>query len=170
MAKILFVIAQQDFRDEELFEPKKICEGAGIECTVASITTNEAVGKLGATVTPDIAVKDARPEDYDMLAIVGGPGSPTLAEYPEVLNLVQFFSKNKKLAAICYGPTVLARASVLNGKKVTFFKDKFSDPIIRQAGGIVTDQSVVTDGNLTTACGPQCATAFGRALVDLLSN
>jgi len=165
--KILFIVAQEGFRDEELFEPKSICENADIPCDVASITTAPAKGKLGGIVIPNIAVKDVNSDNYDLLVVVGGPGAPKLGEYSEVLNLIRIFAQ-KKLAAICYAPTVLAKAGVLKGRRVTFFKDKYSDPIIRESGAIISDENICRDGNLVTANGPHAATDFGNALIGLL--
>ena len=108
-ANVLFIIAQKDFRDEELSTPKQILESAGCSCDVASITTEPAKGVLGATVTPELAVKDADINNYDMVVVVGGPGAPDLMDYPEVLSLLQQAEQqNKKIASICLGPMVLA--------------------------------------------------------------
>ena len=48
--KILMVIAQQDFRDEELFEPKEVFEGAGASVFVAAPRKETATGMLGGKV------------------------------------------------------------------------------------------------------------------------
>ena len=44
--KILMVIAQQDFRDEELFKPKAVFEGAGASVFVAAPRKETATGML----------------------------------------------------------------------------------------------------------------------------
>lgn len=169
--KILFIIAQEGFRDEELFVPKHICEAAGIKTIVASLTTNEAHGKLGAKIKPDIAVKDAKIDDYDLCTVIGGPGSPTLAENPEILEKLRAFQAHgKKLAAICYAPTVLAKAGLLQGKRITAYQDDFSIPILKAGGAILSAEAVVRDGDLITAAGPFAAEEFGKTLVAILTE
>lgn len=167
--KVLFIIAQEGFRDEELFVPKSVCEGAGLKCIVASITTNEAHGKLGGKIKPDIAVKDVKVTDYDLCAVVGGPGAPKLSDYPEVSEKLNEFTKaGKKMGAICYAPTVLAKAGLLRGKKVSAYQDEFSVPILQDGGAQLTDEAVSRDGDLVTAAGPFAAEEFGKALVDMM--
>lgn len=171
MKKILFIIAQEGFRDEELFVPKSICEGAGFKCVVASVTTNEAHGKLGAMIKPDVAVKDAKVEDYELCVVIGGPGAPKLADYPEVTEKLNEFQKHgKKMAAICYAPTVLAKAGLLRGRKITAYQDEYSLPILQNGGAELTSDAVYRDGDLITAAGPFAAEEFGRALVDIMSE
>ncbi|RLE07865.1 hypothetical protein DRJ00_07325, partial [Candidatus Aerophobetes bacterium] len=45
--KAVMVIAEKNFRDEELFEPKKILEAEGVKVIVASTSFNIARGMLG---------------------------------------------------------------------------------------------------------------------------
>ena len=52
--RVVMVVAQRDFRDEELLEPKALLEKAGARVTVASSSLVPATGELGAKVTPDV--------------------------------------------------------------------------------------------------------------------
>jgi len=169
MGRVLFIIAQKNFRDEELAKPKQILESAGYECKVASITTGVAQGMLGARVKPDLAVKDARIDDYDLVVVVGGPGSPELASHEEVMSLLRAAKeKNKVIGAICLGPMILAKAGVLEGRKATVFKTSESLSALESGGAVLVDQSVVVDGRVVTANGPGAAEGFGNELVKLL--
>ncbi|MCK4232041.1 DJ-1/PfpI family protein [candidate division WOR-3 bacterium] len=71
-SKVLFVIAHQGFRDEELTTPKKILEEGGFAGVIASTDTAVATGMLGAKVKPDLRISDAKSDDYVALVIVGG--------------------------------------------------------------------------------------------------
>ena len=108
MKKAVFIIAQKDFRDEELKIPMQILKDNGISCTIASTSLDTAVGSLGMEVDPDIAVSNIDADDYDVIIVVGGPGAPELAEHNEVLDLLKSAeSKGKNIAAICIAPTLL---------------------------------------------------------------
>ena len=72
--KAVFIIAEQNFRDEEYQVPKEVLEKSGIEVVTASTTTGECVGKLGMKVTPEMLVKDID-QPSSMLSFVGGGGS-----------------------------------------------------------------------------------------------
>ncbi len=165
--KILFIVAQKDFRDEELIKPKKILDDAGYATRIASITTDFAYGAMGAKVKPDLAVKDAKAGDYEYVVVVGGSGAPKLADYPEVLELLV---DAKKVAAICAGPTVLARAGVLDGKNATVYKSQELLDALKQRGAIFLDKSVVVDGTTVTANGPGAAEEFGKKLLEVLEK
>lgn len=169
MVKILFIIAQQNFRDEELEKPKKILESENIEVKIASIEKKEALGMLGLRIIPDLEVREVNPNDFDGLVIVGGSGCPKLAEYPEVMNLIKRFNEQKKLiAAICLGSYVLARAGILRGRKVTVFPIDFAIAEIVRNGGKYMKEKIVEDDNILTAEGPDVAEEFGRELVRLI--
>lgn len=169
--KALFIINQTYFRDEELTEPKKILENEGAVVKVASITTEEARGMLGLRVIPDIAVRNANPADYDVLVVVGGSGSPQLANYSEVLDVIRRFNEQEKpIASICLGPYVLARAGILDGKRATVFPADFALTELRRAGAKYVEENVVVDGKIITAPGPEAAKQFGEQIVKVLSQ
>ena len=173
MAKVLFVIAQKDFRDEELFETKEVLEQAGIQCEVASVKKELAVGMLGAKVMPDLLVKDAK-TDYDAIAVVGGQGAPALAEHKEVLDLIKKFEREGKVvASICLAGIVLAKAGVLKGKRATVWSSPdYQEPIniLKSNGAIYEDKGLVQDDKLITACGPKFAKKFGEAIKKSLGG
>lgn len=170
---ILFIIAQKDFRDEELEEPKKVLEEAGHRVVIASITTEPAIGMFGMEVKPDLAVKDAKVDDYAGIVIIGGAGSPTLGNYDEVLTLLKdAFNEGKLIGAICLGPTVLAKAGILNGKRATVWASltaRDGIEVLESNGAVYVKEDVVVDGNIVTAKGPEVATEFGKKLVEMLS-
>jgi protease I len=169
--KVLFIIAQANFRDEELSKPKAILEKAGYECVVASTDTALARGMLGGVVKPDIGVREVDIDDYDLFVVVGGSGAPDLIKHPEVLELLNSANnEGKKMAAICLGPMVLAKAGVLGGMNATVFKSRESLAALNEGGANYVEQSVVTDQGLVTANGPEAAEAFGNALLNLLKG
>ena len=135
MAKILMIIAQHDFKDEELSIPKEMLEKEKHRIMIASTTRTPATGVSGKTVLPDLGIHEASPEFFDCFVIIGGPGSPALSQNAAVLNLIQQANKlNKTLAAICLGPMALAKAGVLNGKDATVFPDSKAIATLKQNG------------------------------------
>lgn len=169
MAKVLFIIAQDGFRDEELLEPKKVLEDGSIECEIASITTDPATGKLGATVNPNLAVQEAHAENYAAIIVIGGPGAPELANYPEVINLLKAaIEQNKIVGAICIAPTILAQAGLLQGKRATVYLTPESANTLKANGVELAEEDVIIDGNFITANGPGAATQFGQTILEKL--
>ncbi|MBI5046414.1 DJ-1/PfpI family protein [Candidatus Micrarchaeota archaeon] len=171
MAKILMVVAQQGFRDEELFVPKELLQKAGHTVTVASVTRGKASGSKGGSVAPDMGIYEANPDFFAAIVIVGGPGSPSLADNGDATKLVEHaYQKGKIVSAICLGPLTLARAGVLVDKNATIFPDPKAIKMLRENGAVYWTQKVVRDGNILTADSPESAPDFAHALVDILKE
>lgn len=169
MSRILMIVAQKGFRDEELLVPKEMLEKAGHTVRIASITRAKATGSRGLIVQPDMAVYEANPDFFECVIIVGGPGSPALADEDAVTELIRSMSRKEKLvSAICLGPMSLAKAGVLAGRKATVFPDRKAIVLIRECGGIYTTEPVVTDGRIVTADSPENAGPFAQELIDIL--
>jgi protease I len=167
--KAVLIIAERDFRDEELFQPKAVLERSGVKVDIASTTTGKARGKLGATVVPDKLVSDINIADYDVIAFIGGPGSAQYWDDPAAHKLVQeAVASGKIVAAICAAPVTLANAGVLADKNATCFPSE--SQALRDNGANYTARPVEVDGNIITADGPSSARAFGEALVKRLGE
>lgn len=171
MGRVLFIVAPHNYQDNELAVPKRILENAGHECHVASTTRETVTGMLGGVVRPDLSVREVDVMDYELFVVIGGSGSPVLANHREVLDVLgRADDQGKKLGAICLGPMILAKAEVLAGKKATVFKTKDSLLALEQGGADFVDAGIVTDAGLVTANGPEVAEQFGNELVKLLQG
>ncbi len=170
--KILMVIAQENFRDEEYTDPRKIFEKSGYDVTVASNSTDTARGAKGEKVKPDLAIADASANDYDSIVVVGGGGSVKfLWDNVKLRSLVKEASKNDKVvAAICLSPVVLAKAGLLKGKKTTVFKDPTAVKALKKNGAKYADEEVIREGKIITGRDPKAAKKFGEAVVEALKG
>lgn len=106
--------------------------------------------------------------DYDAVFIPGGAWNPdNLRNDKDVIRFIQDFNKSGKLiAAICHAPVVLASADILKGRKLTGYWNIQID--LKNAGGTVLEQPVVTDGNLITSRHPIDVADFSRAVESWL--
>ncbi|MFC1675247.1 DJ-1/PfpI family protein [Candidatus Omnitrophota bacterium] len=167
MKKAVMIIAQDGFRDEELFEPKEVLEKAGIEVKLASIVLSEAKGKLGGKAKPDMLLSDIEAADFDAVIFVGGPGA---SQYWDDLTAHKLAREavlaGKVTAAICIAPVTLAKAGVLKGKRATVWSSEGEQ--LKAAGADYTAKPVEQDGNIITAAGPFAAREFGQAIAEAL--
>lgn len=170
--KILIVIAQEQFRDEECFVPKKVFEAVGVKVTVAAEATKTAKGMLGGTIKPDIKISDARVDDYDAVVITGGSGSRKyLWDNKALQKLVTEADAQKKvISAICISPVVLARTGILKGKESTVFKSPDTVSELKEHGAVYLDREVVVSGRVVTGRDPASAEAFGKAILEALKK
>ena len=166
--KILMVIAPEDFRDEEYQIPRQIFEKEGFQVTVASSRLGRATGSRGLTVPIDALLPSIKVSDYDAVVFVGGKGSWDYFDNPDAQRLAQETSRSSQtlLCAICSAPGILAKAGVLQGKKVTSFARETA--LLKERGASFTGKPVEKDGKLITADGPRSAEAFARSIVEAL--
>ena len=163
------IIGSQNFRDEELFETKRVLDAAQVQTVIASTRTGVIRGTLGNVAEASIPVNRLQVDDYDAIIFIGGPGAAEYAGNAAVMNMVrETVRKGKVLAAIGVAPTILANANVLAGIRATSFLSE-RDRLV-QAGAIYTVFAVQRDRSIITATGPLAAVQFGRAIVDALAG
>jgi protease I len=157
--RALFVIYER-FEDNELGIPRAILEDLGVVVTVASLTTDVMRGLAGSEVRPDALLADVHGGDYDAVIFVGGMGyQPDDPEGQRVAR--EAVGQDRVVAAICLGPLTLARAGVVEGKRVTTAKEPDE---LQEAGAIVTFAGVERDGNIITANSPGGSRRFGEMI------
>jgi protease I len=172
--KVAFLVAAEGIEQVELTEPWQAVEKAGGEPVLVSPET----GKVQAfdhldkadTFDVDVAVADARVDDYAGLVLPGGVANPdALRLDADAVGFVKaFFEAGKPVAAICHAPWVLAEAGVVSGKRLTSWPSLQTD--LRNAGAEWVDAEVVVDGALVTSRKPDDLPAFNERLVALFAG
>ena len=168
--RVLIVVAQDQFRDEEVFEPKAILEKRGAEVAICSGSTREAVGMMGGRVKPNLALVEARGADYDAVLVAGGMGSLTyLWNEATLLKVLRdAHGAGKVVGGICLSGAVPAQAGLLKGQRGTVWATPESLAELKKGGVEYTKEPVVVSGRVVTAEGPEAATRFGEAVAKLL--
>lgn len=163
---MIAVLLADGFEEIEALTPVDMLRRAGLEVLTVGITSKIAVGAHGISV-----ICDKLPEeiDLDMISTVilpgGMPGSLNLdasAFTDAILESVN--ARGGRIAAICAAPLVLGRRGLLEGKRATCYPG-FENELV---GATVTDEPVITDGNITTARGMGVALEFSKELISLL--
>lgn len=162
------IIPSGDFRDEELFETKRVLDAAQVQTVIASTRIGLIRGTLGNATEASIPLNRLIVDDYDAIIFVGGPGAVEYFTNPTALGIARdTVRKGKVLAAIGIAPTILANANVLAGIRATSFLSERER--LMQAGAIYTDVPVERERLIITATGPPAAVQFGRAIVYALA-
>lgn len=164
--RALFVLYNR-FQEDEYSIPRAILEQLSVSVTVTSSTLDVKTGTGGVKVQPDLLLGDVYGGDYDAIVFVGG------MQY-EIDNLdaqriaQEAVSEGKLVAAICIAPLTLARAGLVEGKRVTA-ATKWNE--LEEAGAIVlTGASVERDGLIITADGPARSRKFGETIATALGE
>lgn len=164
----ILIIATDGFEQSELFDPRDHLMSAGAQVTLASPQRDPIQGmrhdEKAATILPDMTLEEVDADDYDALIIPGGVANPDALRLNETaVGIVRaFFRANKPVAAICHGPWMLVEADVVENRRVTGWPSVRTDLV--NAGGVVSDEEVVVDGNLITSRKPGDIPAFVGAI------
>lgn len=166
MAKILSIIAPNDFQDIEYSDSKLALEKKGHEVITAS-SQPQATGKFGLEVETDVLISEIDPNNYDAIAFIGGPGTYQFFDNKRLHEIAkEFYSAGKPTCAICAAPVILANAGLLRDKKSTCWDGEAE--ALRSKGAIYSGKSVEADGNIITANGPKSAKKFGKKIAKAL--
>ncbi len=174
--KIAMIIAPENFRDEEFQIPYDYFTERGATVDVFSTRKGTAKGMFGTTVSVNKTLSDLDAGRYDAIIFVGGAGTPTVRKEERAIEIARkAVERDKVLAAICWAPTILAKAGVLEGKKATVWvgmDDEYgmrTDEVLKKYGAIFTGEGYTVDGKIVTANGPANAENFAREITQLLS-
>jgi protease I len=170
--RVLMVIPPTQFRDEEFFEPKTILEMQGAKIVVASTAVRTCRGMQGASVNSEIAIAEAKAEDYDALIISGGSSVPEFLWNDKKLHelAATMTATGKVVAAICLATVVLAKAKLLAGRNATVYFLPQAIQEIRAAGANYVKETLLVEGKLILAEGPPESQRFGQAIVTALTT
>jgi protease I len=168
--KKVAILVADGFEQVELTEPKQALDQAGAQTQIISPAQGQVKGwkhtEWGDQFPVDVALDQARPEDYDALLLPGGVMNPDkLRMNKQAVQFVRaFFDAGKPVAAICHGPWTLIEAGVVKGRKMTSYTSIQTD--LKNAGANWVDQEVVTDQGLVTSRKPDDIPAFNRKMVE----
>ncbi|MDD3386607.1 MAG: DJ-1/PfpI family protein [Candidatus Pacebacteria bacterium] len=166
--KIVIVIASKDFRDEEYFITKEVLEEKGFIVKTSS-NDKKAIGRFGNEANVNLLIEDINSNNFDAIIFAGGSGAIEYIDNKLSYNLCNdFINKGKVVGAICIAPTILAKAGVLKGKKVTVFPS--GKKIIEENGGKYQKETVVIDGKIITGENADSSKEFGESIAKVLTN
>ncbi|MEK9155878.1 MAG: DJ-1/PfpI family protein [Patescibacteria group bacterium] len=164
---VLMVIANQDFQDTEFSVPRSILAEHGIGIRIAAAVPGNCLGIKGTQVTTDTTFDEVNVGDYDAILYVGGVGVESYFTNEQALGLARdFLAAGKLVCAICWAPVILARAGLLESKRVTAWPGAKND--VERAGATYTGNPVTVDGLIVTANGPEAAENFTEVIIGLL--
>lgn len=167
-------MATDGFEEWELFGPLQMLRDRGAEVQLASPSLRPIQATVlddpGKVIRPDLAIRDARVDDFDALILPGGVLNPdALRTDADAIALIRAFAETgKPVGAICHGPWLLVEADVLRGRKATCWRSIRTD--LRNAGAILVEESAVTDGNIVTSRKPEDVPAFVEAMAKLIGG
>jgi 4-methyl-5(b-hydroxyethyl)-thiazole monophosphate biosynthesis len=169
MKKRVLVPLASGFEEIEAITIVDVLRRGGIEVVLAGSTEGVLEGSRGIRVEPDTTLDDVDPAAFDAIVLPGGmKGALALMADERVLAAVrELHAAGRLTAAICAAPMVLAKAGIVDGKRIT------SHPSVRDRLGeavVCADPRVLREGSVLTSQGPGTAMEFALALVRELAG
>ena len=163
------ILIDQLFQDSEVTDPKEKLEDAGFTVDVIGPNNQEEyVGKKGTKIKANKSIEEVFSKDYTGLVIPGGWAPDKMRMNEKMVKFIEEINeKNKPIACICHGGSMLVEAGIVKGKKVTSYASIKTDLI--NAGARWCDKEAVVDGNLITSRTPADLPAFCAEFLKALS-
>lgn len=175
--KVVFIIAPEGFKDEELSIPLEIFKKEGIEIDIASTIQGECTGSDGMVIKSNKTLGEINVSEYDGIIFVGGPGTILIRKQAFALSIAREANEQKKvLGAICWATTILAKSHTMKGRKATVWNGmdleygRSTVQVLEMFEVEFVDKNVVVDYNIVTAEGSKSAEKFAKELVKVLKD
>src|SRR5256886_1572327 len=168
--KKVAILVADGFEQVEMTKPREALDEAGAETKVVSLKSGKIQGMhhadKGDRFDVDLAVDQARPEEFDALIIPGGLLNPdALRSNENALEFTRhFFREGKPVATICHGPQVLINTGLVRGRTMTSWPAIKAD--MRNAGANWVNEEVVVDNGLVTSRKPDDIPAFNKKMLE----
>lgn len=162
---MIAVFLADGFEEIEALATVDILRRAGLAVSTVGVATQNPIGAHHMQILADVAEYELDIPALEAVVLPGGmPGTLHLENSPVVQESIRYaMAQDLPVGAICAAPSILGHAGYLNGKKATCYPGFESE----LSGAICVD-GVITDGNVTTGCGPGVAVDFALELVRVL--
>lgn len=163
------ILLAEGYEEVEAMTPVDLLRRVNVDVQVVSASGEKVVkGSHQIGIETDVVLADVDINNTDLLILPGGmPGTKNLDENEAVRKLVMdFYEKEKYVAAICAAPSVFGHLGILKGRKATCYPG-FETEL---EGAEYVEVPVVKDGHVITSRGVGTAVAFGLKLVEVMTD
>lgn len=165
MKATVAIFLADGFEEIEALTVVDLLRRSMIDIRMVSVTgKKQVVSSHKITVEADALLEEMDYSETEMLVLPGGmPGTRNLENTEALSRLIdEFYSKGKKIAAICAAPSILGHKGILQGRNACSFPEFESE----LTGANVSKREVEVSDNIITARGMGCAIPFGLAIVE----
>lgn len=159
---VLVFLPATDFNETEFIAVRDMCKKHELIMSVTSDAVGVCRGK-NLQVKPDVPLYNIHAQNFAVLVLIGGRGVTAYKENKLVQKCIaQFYAAKKIIAAICIAPVLFAKAGMAARTKITAHPDAVKE--LKSAGFVVSDNDVMTDGNIITARDQNASALFAELI------
>jgi protease I len=167
--KRIAILAENGFRDSELFEPIRAMKEAGARVVVVGTDSMECYQSRSGKriITAEMTAEKAMTENFEAIIIPSLNSLGVMQFHSSVIDLVKkMHDMGKIIAAICYGSQLLLTADIVRGHRLTSPLSIAID--LNNAGADWVDEPVVQYGNIITSGKIANLPVFDWAVIEAL--
>ena len=168
--KRAYILLADGFECVEALSSIDVLHRAGVELKRVAVGNRLIVASSHGIMSLqcDMLLDDSLLEDGDALILPGGyPGYVNLGESEAVCRVVrEYYNSGRLVAAICGAPTVLAKAEVAKGCRLTCHRSV----VERMGDSLYQNDGVVEDENIITGAGAGRSIEFALAVASRLAD
>lgn len=163
---MVYIILGKGFEPVEAIAPCDILRRGGVDVKLAGIGGKTVEAAHGVTVAADCTVEEIDQNALEMIVLPGGLGGvESILGCAAALDAVKrAWDGGKYVAAICAGPTVLAKLGITAGRRATCYPGCET----QMPGTEYTPVQAQQDGKLITGQAPGASFAFGLKMLAAL--
>ncbi len=151
--KAAIIVPNSEFRDEAVSMSKLIFGKWGVDAHVIAESMAACRGSHGAVYKAEGTIDALDPNAYNAIILVDGEGINTQKLYDNrklADTLKKFNAAEKPICAIGNAVKILARANVIDGKKIAVPDNEEIQRIVGIYRGLPTKEKLVFDKNIVT--------------------
>jgi 4-methyl-5(b-hydroxyethyl)-thiazole monophosphate biosynthesis len=166
---MVYILIGTGFEEIEALSVCDLLRRGGIQVLLAGIGERRIKGGHGIEVFTDITVDEVDPQAAKMIVIPGGMGGvESIESSARCSELIKSAYENGAvLAAICAGPRVLAKLSLIDGKSITCYPGLEDE---MTGANVDTSRPLVTDGKIVTGRAVGSSLDFALELLRILKG
>ena len=169
---MVYVLLATGFEEMEALAPVDLLRRVDVEVTTVSLDDDIMVlGGHDIYVKADITLEQVDFDALEMLVLPGGLGGvTTIAENPVAMDLIlKVWKAEKKLAAICAAPKLLAQLGIINGMSVVCHPS-VNNEVMNAGGRLLHNKQATCDRNLITGKAAGSSIEFALELVAVMRD
>lgn len=163
----LFILGN-GFEDTEAIATIDVLKRAKLELDLVSFSANlDVQTQNGLIVKANLTIDNIQLENYNFLVIPGGKAVFNVLDKSFLLSeiIFDFADKEKLIAAICAGPTLVGKLGLYDSQNFTCFPT--TEAVIK-GGHYLPNAGVVVSNNFITAKSMGYSIDFGLAIIEYL--